>query len=131
MHNGITPEQMREISDEYRKVCEELHKVKAELAEYKRLEEQVLLLRLPVAIGDIVYRINEYADEPIIPMGVTSIKINGITDTFKEMKCKESVFGGEFPYRFIDIGKTAFLTREEAEQALVKMKGGTVDGIRE
>lgn len=40
------------------------------------------------------------------------------------MKCKECVFGGEFTYRFSDIGKTVFLTKEEAEQALAEMKGG-------
>ena len=92
-----------------------------ELKSYKDAEEQGLMLGLPVAIGSIVYRINEYADEPLIPMGVTSIEIKGITDTFKEMKCKECVFGGEFTYRFTDIGKTVFLTKEEAEQALKQM----------
>lgn len=92
------------------------------LAEYEYAEEQGLLLKLPVFIGNIVYRINEYADKPIIPMGVTSIEIKGITDTFKELKCKECVFGGEFKYRFSDIGKTVFLTKEEAEQALKRME---------
>ena len=92
------------------------------LAEYEDLEEQGLLLRLPVAIGNIVYRINEYAEEPIIPMGVTSIQINGITNTFKEIKCKECVFGGEFTYRFSEFGRTVFLTQAEAEQKLKEME---------
>lgn len=92
------------------------------LQEYEDLEEQGLLLRLPVAIGNIVYRINEYAEEPIIPMGVTSIQINGITNTFKEIKCKECVFGGEFTYRFSEFGRTVFLTKAEVEQKLKEME---------
>ena len=93
------------------------------VTDYEKAEENGLLIHLPVSIGDIVYRINEYADNPIIPMGVTSIEIKGTTDTFKEMKCKECVFGGEFTYRFTDFNKTVFLTKEAAEQALAKMKG--------
>lgn len=98
--------------------------LREKLAEYEDAEEQGLLHKTQVAIGSIVYRINEYAEEPLIPMGVISIEIKGITDTFKEMKCKECVYGGEFTYRFSDIGKTVFLTKEAAKQALEAMKGG-------
>lgn len=101
---------------EMKKILKLAEKLKA----YEDAEEQGLQLRLPIAIGNIVYRINEYADEPIIPMGVTSIEIKGITDTFKEMKCKECAFGGVVIYRFSDIGKTVFLNRAEAEQALAE-----------
>ena len=88
------------------------------LAEYEDAEEQGLLFKLPVAIGDIVYRINEHADNPLIPMGVVSVEIKGIANTFNAIKCKECIFGGEFTYRFSDIGKTLFITKEDAEKFL-------------
>lgn len=104
--------------------CKPFTEVLKKLADYEDAEDKSLLLMLPVAIGNIVYRVNEYADNPIIPMGVTSIEIEGITDAFKKFKCKECVFGGEFTYRFTDIGKTVFFKRAEAEQALADMKKG-------
>lgn len=85
-----------------------------ELKRYKDAEEQNVLLNLPVTIGDIVYRVNK----AIIPMGVVSIEIKGQTYTFKEIKCKECIFGGEFTYRFSDIGTKVFLSKEEAEAKL-------------
>lgn len=93
------------------------------LADYEDKEEQGLLISLPVALGETVYRINEYADNPIIPMAVISFEFKGITNTFKKIKCKELGFGGEWTYRFADIRKTLFLTRSEAEEALARMKG--------
>ena len=56
-------------------------------------------------------------------MVIISFNIKGITNNFKEISCKECVFGGEFTYRFTDIGNTVFLTKEEAEQKLAEMKG--------
>ena len=93
------------------------------LADYEDKEEQGVLLELPVAIGETVYRINEFAENPIIPMSVVSFEFKGVTNAFKEIRCKELGFGGEWTYRFTDIGKTLFLTRSEAEEALAKMGG--------
>ena len=104
---------------------DEMYKIMRHLAEklyeYEDLEEQGLLLKVAVAIGSIVYRVNEYAENPIIPMGVTSIEIKGLTNTFKEIKCKECVYGGEFTYRFSDIGKILFLTKEDAEKFVFEL----------
>ena len=104
---------------EHRQVAEWLKELQA----LKDKQEQGLLIELPVAIGETVYRINEFAENPIIPMAVISFEINGITNTFKKIKCKELGFGGEWFYRFTDIGKTLFLTSSEAEEALAKMGG--------
>lgn len=104
---------------------DEMYKIMRHLAEklyeYENAEENGLILRSPIGIGDIVYRINEFSNTPIIPMGVVSIEFKGITDTFKEIKCKECVFGGENFYRFTDIGKTIFLTKEDAESRLKEL----------
>lgn len=104
-------------------------KFKAELDAYKTAEEQGLLLMPPVYIGQTVYRINEGAENPIIPMAVISIQYNGLTKPFNKIFCKELGFGGEWDYRFTNIGKTLFLTREEAEAALAEK--GTGDAKEE
>lgn len=49
---NLTPEQMAEIDKDYRMMCEQM-------AEYKKLEEQGLLLRLPCKVGDTVYVVCE------------------------------------------------------------------------
>ena len=84
---GLTPEQLKEVDRLYQEKCEEV-------AEYQKLEEQGLLLRLPCKLGTKVYRIFE--------------------DEIDEWEMSKGI-----AYRVSeDFGKTVFLTREEAEQAL-------------
>ena len=90
--------------------------------EYKQLEEQGLLLRLPCKVGDTIYRVNAGAKEPVIKMRVLQvhykqlhkdriiIRIDAINDN--DM--------GESCYLLEDFGKTVFFTQEEAEQKLKK-----------
>ena len=96
------------------------------LAEYEDLEEQGLLLRLPCKVGDTVYYISEGFIEPCT---VETIFISDYTD--KDGNCSymaEIHFDREdCPYvsteiYFTDIGKTVFLTQEEAEQKLKEME---------
>ena len=99
-------------------------KLYCKLAKYEEAEEQGLLLRLPCKVGDTIYRINIGAKEPIIKMRVLQvqwkqlhkdrviIRIDAINDD--DM--------GESCYLLEDIGKTVFLTKEEAEQALAEMR---------
>ena len=101
-----------------------IEKLARKLAEYEDLEEQGLLLRLPCKVGDIIYRVNTGAKEPVIKMRVLQvnykqlhkdriiIRIDAINDN--DM--------GESCYLLEDIGKTVFLTQEEAEQKLKKME---------
>lgn len=71
---GLLPEQIKEIDKLYTEKCEELAKIQKEnlsgielvqiyaelrkLEEYRKLDEQGKLLRLPCAVGDTVYRIS-------------------------------------------------------------------------
>lgn len=116
-----------ELADECAKgrmyATKELIELQKELQSYNDKQEQGLLIELPVAIGETVYRINEFSVNPLIPMAVISFEIKGDTDHFKKIGCKELGLGGEWAYRFTDIGKTVFLTRSEAEEALAQMKG--------
>ena len=106
--------------------CEnsKVESLKKKLKDYKELEEQGLLLRLPCKVGDTVYRVNTGAKEPVIKMRVLQvhykqlhkdriiIRIDAINDN--DM--------GESCYSLEDFGKTVFLTKSEAEQKLKEME---------
>jgi hypothetical protein len=86
------------------------------LAEYEQLEEQGLLVRLPCKVGDTVYKITRFCS-------------GGIRDCGYSYECSECpeykpfIEYIEFKITILkDIGKTVFLTREEAERKLEEMK---------
>lgn len=91
--------------------------------EYKDLEEQGLLVRLPCKVGDTVYRVNAGAKQPIIPMTVSEIHFlcykNERAVRFDAIG-KEDM--GESCYRLEDIGRIVFLTHEEAVNKLEEIK---------
>ena len=95
-----------------------------ELKKYKKLDEQGLLLLLPCKVGDTVYRINPYAIEPIISMKVLQIRFCElyVGNSFLRIDAINDEDMGEFCYFKNDIGKTVFLTKEEAEAALKEME---------
>lgn len=99
------------------------------LAEYENLEEQGLLLRVPCKVGDVVYRINTGCKEPIIPMKVTEISFRK-REKYQHLRidCIGEHDLGESCYYDEYIGDKLYLTREEAEKALEKMKGDSCNG---
>lgn len=70
------------------------------LGQYEDLEEQGLLLRLPCKIGDTVYS--------VVEDGLQIVELEFTLDFYVRRKA--------------NFGKTIFLTKEEAEQALAEMK---------
>lgn len=90
------------------------------LCDYEDLEEQGLLVRLPCKVGDIMFRINKGAKNPIIELTVTQINITRRSYNLEviDRDC------GELMCFKNDIGKTVFLTRKEAEKKLEEMKNG-------
>lgn len=76
------------------------------LAEYEDLEEQGKLLKLPCAVGDTVYTINSISPEKHFiydfELDALHLALNAINGKF---------------------GKEVFVTREEAEAALEKVRG--------
>ena len=96
----------------------EVVKLQKQLEEYKTLEEQGLLLRLPCKVGDKVYALNKTKRE-IFPSRVEHIEyvVNDNLD-FPLTKIK----GEGFCVFFDDFGKIVFLTKEEAEQKLKEME---------
>lgn len=96
--------------------CNLVNEVCKKLAEYETLEEQGLLVRLPCKLGDDLYCIvnGEAKKLKVHSFGVPDFEIIDIefkyVDGFKIVR-----FVGE-------VGKTVFLTREEAEKKLEEMK---------
>lgn len=95
---------------------------KAEMAKeiraWRNAEEQGLLVRLPCKVGDIMFRINKGAKNPVIELTVTQIDITTRSYNLEviDREC------GELMCFKSDIGRTIFLTREEAEKKLEEMK---------
>ena len=89
------------------------------------LEEQGLLLRLPCKVGDTVYYIKGgYYKKPqyceVKPIEVTEISLK---NNRSGKSLDWAIIANGTRYKISSIGKTVFLTREEAEAALEKMKG--------
>lgn len=99
------------------------------LAEYEDLEEQGKLLKLPVAVGDMVYHLCAFSsgESEIIEMKVCCVEPCGAIRNHKGV-CEIWNVYAETDYtkgyfKFFDFGKTVFLTRPEAERALAEMEG--------
>lgn len=87
---------------------------------YKNAEEQGLMLRLPCKIGDTVYCIEDKKIWNCIVDKVTISRTNGIWFEVKTPKSMPDISAIEYAEN--DIGKTVFLTQEEAEQKLKEME---------
>lgn len=89
------------------------------LGYYEDLEEQGLLLKLPCKVGDTVYYTHsEHLDGKIEEYIVTGF-------CFDKQGCQIRTYNpkGVIIYFFLDfIGRSVFLTRAEAEEALRRME---------
>ena len=102
---------------------EQVAKWLKELKSYKEAEEQGLLVRLPCKVGDMVYRVNVGAKQPIIPMAVSEIHFLCYkNERVVRIDAIDKEDMGESCYRLEDIGRIVFLTNEEAEKKLEEMK---------
>ena len=97
------------------------------LGKYEDAEEQGLLLRLPCKVGDTVWD-NDYGKPCVYT--ITGFSFGTGEDyiddpvSLKEVVCYYSNYNGSITGSFAvsEIGKTVFLTREEAEQKLKEME---------
>lgn len=108
-----------DICEEYCPISQEdncscLKEILEKLGQYEDAEEQGLLLRLPCKIGDRVYSVTR---DFISEYTICSIeKYN--EGFFFNWRCEKGIYINIRGFTDYDIGKTVFLTREEAEQAL-------------
>ena len=98
-------------------------KAKEKLAEYETAEEEGRLVVLPCKVGDTVWmvhqRLTSTVNNVISKMTVTELRGNRLNPIW-------FVIDGEYgrtSFHPSEIGKTVFLTREEAEKELREMEG--------
>ena len=87
-------------------VLQRCYKLVSQLKEYKELEEQGRLLELPCAVGSRVYELYQFMGEGPWEIDVHIIRLEDLEK----------------------IGKTVFLTPEEAEATLKELKEGRRNG---
>ena len=93
------------------------------LCDYEDAEEHRLLLRLPCKVGDVVYQITrDFISEFKIKTFVCDGK-----SFFFHWQCIKGIYVNVIGFHSSMIGKDVFLTKEEAEQALAKMKEGVMN----
>ena len=93
-------------------------------ANTKNSEEQGLMLMLPCKVGDIVYRINNGARKPIIPLYVVELRFKQVGSYIREKICcsdDSMTKTASSIYYKEDIGNRIFLSKSEAEQKLKEM----------
>lgn len=126
----------KDICDDIECNCSkcELEKAIEKLADYEDLEEQGLLVRLPVKIGDDIYKIPSKANYNLNVLN--GYKANNrvyhqkaYSIVFSQsgwfVQCdKDSIYAPNVICVDVEYGKTWFLTREEAEKKLEEMKNG-------
>ena len=88
------------------------------LKKYEDAEEQGRLLRLPCKVGDTVYKITRNF---ISEYKVISVTIYPYSIQFN-WQCTKGIYGNLVGFADREIGKTVFLTREEAEAKLKEME---------
>ena len=86
--------------------------------ELKRLEEQGLLLRLPCKVGDTVWYIPSYNGKPLGFINKDKVQMIGFTSRGIHFKLREH----HEHNKMYMLGKSVFLTREEAEAKLKEMR---------
>ena len=117
-----------DCAEKYEQVAKWLKELKA----YKEAEEQGLLVRLPVKIGDDIYKIPSKANYDLNVLNgykannrVYHQKVYSIVFSQRGwfVQCdKDSIHAPNVICLDVEYGKTWFLTREEAEKKLEEMK---------
>ena len=99
--------------------CPCLQEILEKLAEYEDLEEQGKLLKLPCAVGNTVYEINKIRET------VSTFTVKGFSVSehgiFVKWELSDGIYRNLDGFNDDEIGKTVFLTREEAEAALKEL----------
>lgn len=119
----------KDICDDIECDCSkcELEKALEKLATYEDLEEQGLLVRLPVATGTNVYVVGSFLD---CIYDYDNCKATQKWKCEEDIQCeyeRKSYYVKEIEFTSImknSIGKSIFLTREEAEKKLEEMENG-------
>ena len=118
-----TPKELKELKDNGAFTGLELAKLaimQKELKEYKDLEEQGLLVRLPCKVGDTVYvPTRNFISE----LRITLISVDTSDGAmYFSWMLNAGIYPNLDGFSGYELGKTVFLIREEAEKKLEEMK---------
>lgn len=102
--------------------CELTTSICEKLGKYEDLEEQGRLIKLPCKVGDTVFYINGTLILEYEVVGF-SIDRTGAWLMYGEHYVDENDRTYSYNFETDKIGKTVFLTREEAEEKLKEMRG--------
>ena len=137
-NTGLEPEQIKQLNDAFINSQKKLEKTFDELFKFKDLEEQGLLIKLPsIPKNKTLYWIWGKEIMPVQFKGISHGAFNKKKEfhilckmatkkdrTFTNGKAESTYKKGDIRYFYADeIGKTIFLTQEEAEKALEEMEG--------
>lgn len=105
--------------------CEIATSICEKLGKYEDLEEQGRLIKLPCKIGDIIYRVNAGAKEPVIKMRVLQVNYKQLHKDriIIRIDAMNDNDMGESCYLLEDFGKNVFITKAEAEAKLKELRG--------
>jgi len=107
--SGLQPEELQDALEELKNVENYASDAGMRLSEYRKLEEQGLLIKLPCKVGDTVYWISPFRS------GINQGKIEFININKFGLDLAIMRQEGVLIRRGLE---TVFLTREEAEKAL-------------
>ena len=100
------------------KIRSENYKLLQELKTYEDLEEQGLLVRLPCKVGDTVYvPTRNFVSE----LRITMVSVN-MHEAYFSWMLNSGIYPNLDGFSKSKLGKSVFLTREEAEKKLEEMK---------
>lgn len=104
--------------------------VQQKLKEYEDLEEQGLLIRLHCKRGDTVYFIKSAFLVAAFPIEAKVTSVCGLNcDNNAIYSAATKCNGIDRKFKSSDIGKTVFLTQEQAEEALKRMEESNAGSI--
>jgi hypothetical protein len=102
--------------------AEKILKLAEKLKDYEDAEENGLLLRLPCKVGDIVWEVNAERKR-ISKFVIESITIYPCNVIQFNWTLLEGIYKNVVGFSKAELGKTVFLTKEEAEDKLKEMEG--------
>ena len=94
--------------------CDEIYNALSKLRYYEDLEEQGKLMTMPCNIGDTVWFIPKYEGKVLGMIREDKVQMVGITTRGIHLKLRDH----HDHNKMYMLGKTVFLTKEEAEAAL-------------
>ena len=111
------------LSSRQTEYVEAVDVIMEEITKYKELEEQGLLLKLPCKVGDTVWEVQKIR-ERIQQYEIISVNQGRMGYLYFNWELKDGYgyYGNLKGFGTSDIGKTVFLTKEEAEKELKKLE---------